>query len=352
MPPAEGGAVGGRAGEGGAVPREGLSEGGAVRPEGLRVLPEGRLSYGMQLPITSLSTLYAEPWEVEAGPADLRKVATAADRLGFAYLATCDHVAVPVRLAAAMGTVWYDPVATLAHLAAVTERTLLVSHVAVAALRHPLALAKQYATVDRLAGGRLVLGVGAGHVREEFQALGVDFGRRGAILDETVDALKEALGPSEFPQFSGRRFAFRGLGQAPRPARTPRPPIWVGGSSPAALRRAAQRGDGWLSQGDRRDQLPQRIATLRRLREEAGLGGLGGSFAVGAISEALYVGTLTWDTGARTLTGLPGTLAESLRVYGAMGVNQIQVRFRCRDLGELLDQMEAFADGVAPLLDG
>ncbi|MBT2382116.1 TIGR03619 family F420-dependent LLM class oxidoreductase [Streptomyces sp. ISL-11] len=314
---------------------------------GLRVLPEGRLSYGMQLPITSLSTLYAEPWEVEAGPSDLREIARTADRLGFAYLATCDHVAVPTRLAAAMGTVWYDPVATLAHLAAVTERTLLLSHVTVAALRHPLALAKQYATVDRLAAGRLVLGVGAGHVREEFEALGVDFGRRGAILDETIDALKAALGPAEFPEFSGRRFAFRGLGQAPRPVRTPRPPVWVGGSSPAALRRAALRGDGWLSQGDRREELPHRVATLRRLREEAALDG---PFAVGAIAEPLYVGTPAWDTGTGTLTGRAGTLAESLRVYAGMGVDQIQVRFRCRGLRELLDQMEVFATGVAPLL--
>ncbi|GAA0486285.1 TIGR03619 family F420-dependent LLM class oxidoreductase [Streptomyces sp. NPDC046215] len=315
---------------------------------GLRVLPEGRLSYGMQLPVTSLSTLYAEPWEVEGGPADLRETARAADRLGFAYLATCDHVAIPARLAAAMGTTWYDPVATLAHLAAVTERTLLLSHVAVAALRHPLALAKQYATVDRLADGRLVLGVGAGHVREEFEALGVDFRRRGAILDETVDALKAALGPGEFPEFHGGRFAFRGLGQAPRPARTPRPPFWVGGSSPAALRRAALRGDGWLSQGDRRAELPGRIAELRRLREEAGRGG---PFAVGVISEALYVGDPGWETGARTLTGRAETIAESLRAYRVMGADQIQVRFRCRGLSELLDQMEAFATGVAPLLD-
>ncbi|WP_435797778.1 TIGR03619 family F420-dependent LLM class oxidoreductase [Streptomyces klenkii] len=317
--------------------------------DGLRVLPAGRLSYGMQLPVTSLSTLYAEPWEVEAGPAELRRIARAADRLGFAYVATCDHVAVPARLAAAMGTVWYDPVATLAHLAAVTERVLLLSHVAVAALRHPLALAKQYATVDRLAEGRLVLGVGAGHVREEFEALGVDFGRRGAILDETVDALKEALGPSEYPQHSGRRFAFRGLGQAPRPVRTPRPPLWVGGSSPAALRRAALRGDGWLSQGDRREELPQRVAELRRLREEAGRAG---PFAVGAISEPLYVGSPAWDTGGRTLTGAPEALAESLRAYRAMGADQIQVRFRSRGAPELLDQMEAFAEAVAPLLNG
>ncbi|MCF3103499.1 TIGR03619 family F420-dependent LLM class oxidoreductase [Streptomyces roseoverticillatus] len=322
----------------------------AVPPAtGLQVLPAGRLSYGMQLPITSLSTLYAEPWEVEAGPAELRRIARAADRLGFAYVATCDHVVVPVRLAAAMGTVWYDPVATLAHLAAVTERVLLLSHVAVAALRHPLALAKQYATVDRLAEGRLVLGVGAGHVREEFAALGVDYTRRGAILDETVDALKAALGPYEFPQFSGRRFAFRGLGQAPRPVRTPRPPLWVGGSSPAALRRAALRGDGWLSQGDRREELPQRVAGLRRLREEAGRDG---PFAVGAISEALYVGSPAWDTGGRTLTGEPEALAESLRAYRAMGADQIQVRFRSRDAAELLDQMETFAEAVGPLLNG
>ncbi len=315
---------------------------------GTDVLPAGRLAYGMQVPITSLSTLYAEPWEVEAGPAELRDVARAADRLGFAYLATCDHVAVPARLAAAMGTTWYDPVATLAHLAAVTERTLLLSHVSVAALRHPLVLAKQYATVDRLSGGRLVLGVGAGHVREEFDALGVEFRRRGAILDETVDALKTALGPEEFPEFRGTRFAFRGLGQAPRPVRTPRPPIWVGGSSPAALRRAALRGDGWLSQGDSREQLPLRVAELRHLRAEAGREG---PFAIGAITEALYVGAPGWGVGPRTLSGRPGTLAESLRVYGSLGADQIQVRFRCRSLGELLDQMERFASEVAPLLD-
>ncbi|GHF09646.1 hypothetical protein GCM10010359_08830 [Streptomyces morookaense] len=318
---------------------------------GLRVLPEGRLSYGMQLPVQSLSTLYAEPWEVTAGPAELREVARAADRLGFAYVATCDHVAVPARLAAAMGTVWYDPVATLAHVAAVTERVLLLSHVAVAALRHPLVTAKQYATVDRLSGGRLVLGVGAGHVREEFEALGVDFRRRGEILDETVDALTAALGPEEFPEFRGRFFRFAGLGLAPRPVRVPRPPVWVGGSSPAALRRAALRGDGWLSQGDPRERLPDRVAELRRLREEAGRTG---PFAIGAITEPLYVGRSGRSpfSGGGVLAGGPEELAESLRAYRAMGADQIQVRFRCRGVAELVGQMEAFAGAVAPLLNG
>ncbi|MFF0437330.1 TIGR03619 family F420-dependent LLM class oxidoreductase [Streptomyces sp. NPDC004327] len=302
--------------------------------------------YGMQLPVQSQSTLYAESWEAAAGPADLLAVARAADALGFDYLACCDHVAIPRRLAAAMSTVWYDPVATLAYLAAATERVRLLSHVAVVGLRHPLVTAKAYATLDHLSGGRLVLGVGAGHVREEFDAVGADFDGRGGVLDETIDALRAALGPEEYPAHEGPRFAFRDLGQRPRPAQD-RVPVWVGGSSPAAVRRAALKGDGWLPQGDPRGRLPEQIARLTRLREEAGIEA---PITVGAITEALYVGEPGWDTGRRTLHGKPQALAESLRAYGEMGVHQIQVRFRSRGRTELTDQMAAFAAEVAPHL--
>ncbi|WP_055490644.1 LLM class F420-dependent oxidoreductase [Streptomyces sp. TP-A0356] len=301
----------------------------------------------MQLPVQSQSTIYAEGWEAGAGPEDLVAVARSAERAGFDYLASCDHVAVPRRLAPAMSTVWYDPVATLAHLAAVTERVRLLSHVAIVGLRHPLVTAKQYATLDHLSGGRLVLGVGAGHVREEFEALGVDFGRRGAVLDETIDALRAALGPEEFPEHHGKLYDFEGLGQRPRPAQ-PRIPVWVGGSSPAAVRRAALRGDGWLPQGDPRDRLPAQIARLRRLRAEAGIEQ---PLTVGAITEPLYVGEPGWDVGRRTVSGAAEALAESLRAYRAMGVHQIQVRFRSRGRDELTDQMAAFGAEVAPLLD-
>ncbi|MEU6351560.1 LLM class F420-dependent oxidoreductase [Streptomyces sp. NPDC047072] len=304
------------------------------------------VEYGIQLPVQSQSTLYAEPWEAAAGPPELVEIARAADRAGFAYVACCDHVAIPRRLAAAMGTVWYDPVATLAFLAGVTERARLLSHVAVVGLRHPLATAKQYATLDRLSGGRLILGVGAGHVAEEFEALGVDFERRGSVLDESMDALRAALGPEEFPEHHGRLYAFEGLGQQPRPAQ-PQVPVWVGGSSPAAVRRAALKGDGWLPQGDPRDRLPAQIARIRRLRQEARIDG---PFTVGAIAEPLYVGEPGWEVGRRTLTGRPEELAESLRAYGAMGVDQLQVRFRSRDAGELLDQIRVFGAEVGPLL--
>ncbi|MBC9730093.1 TIGR03619 family F420-dependent LLM class oxidoreductase [Streptomyces sp. TRM68367] len=304
------------------------------------------LSYGIQLPVQSQSTIYAESWEAAAGPEDLLHIARAADRAGFAYLACCDHVAIPRRLAAAMSTVWYDPVATLAFLAAATERVRLLSHVAVVGLRHPLLTAKQYATLDHLSNGRLILGVGAGHVPEEFAALRVDFRRRGAVLDEAVDALRAALGTDEFPEYHGKLYDFADLGQRPRPAQTA-VPLWVGGSSPAAVRRAALKADGWLPQGDPRERLPAQIARVRELRAEAGLDA---PFTVGAITEPLYVGTPAWDVGRRTLTGAPDALAESLRVYRAMGVHQIQVRFRNRGRAELADQIAAFGAEVAPLL--
>jgi probable F420-dependent oxidoreductase len=291
------------------------------------------MTYGMQLPVQSQSTLYAEPWEAESGgPADLVEVARAADRLRFAYIASCDHVAIPPDLAPAMSATWYDPVATLAHLAAVTTNVRLLSHVAVIGLRHPLLTAKQYATLDHLSSGRLILGVGAGHVRAEFEALGVDFERRGAVLDAAIDAV---------------RALWAAGGQLPGPVQEP-VPVWVGGSSPAAVRRAALKGDGWLPQGDPRDRLPAQIGRIRELREAAGIER---PIVIGAIAEPLYVGEPSWPVGRRTLHGKGEAIAESLRAYAAMGVGQLQVRFRCRSRGELTDQMEAFAGEVAPYLD-
>ncbi|MFI1013501.1 LLM class F420-dependent oxidoreductase [Streptomyces sp. NPDC020965] len=300
----------------------------------------------MQLPVQSQSTLYTEPWETAAGVEDLVEVARAADRGGFAYIAVCDHVAIPRRLADTMSTVWYDPVATLSFLAAATRRVRLLSHVAVLGLRHPLVTAKQYATLDHLSGGRLILGVGAGHVAEEFAAVGADFTGRGGVLDESIDALRAALGPDEYPEFAGERFTFSGLGQRPRPAQH-RIPVWVGGSSPAAVRRAAVRGDGWLPQGDPRDKLPAQIARLQALRERAGIET---PLEIGAIAEPLYVGKPRWEVGRRTLTGPADAIAASLREYTGLGVHQVQVRFRSRSRTELLDQMAVFVTDIAPHL--
>src|SRR5262249_51266571 len=152
-----------------------------------------------------------------------------------------DHVCVPREAAKAMSTIWYDAVATLGYLAAATKKVRLMSYVWVAPYRHPLVSAKAFATLDALSGGRVILGVGAGHLEAEFDALGVDFKTRGKRLDEAMDAIEAAF-LDEYPVHEGATWSFRELGIRPRPLQKPRPPIWVGGSTPGALRRAAERG--------------------------------------------------------------------------------------------------------------
>ena len=184
-----------------------------------------------------------------------------------------------------MGTVWYDTTATLGWLAGLTSRVRLLSHVLVLAQRHPLRAAKELSTLDLLSGGRLIVGVGAGHVPEEYELLTGGFERRGRDTDEAVTALATAF-TEEFPELPGPRWPVSGMGVAPRPVQRPRPPIWIGGSSRPAIRRAAALGDGWLPQGTRRRDLPGQIAELRRLREELRDGA---PIDVGTIAEPIYL---------------------------------------------------------------
>ena len=178
---------------------------------------------------------------------ELGSVARVAEHAGFAYVAVCDHVAIPKPGAPAMSTTWFDCVATLSYLAALTHRVRLLSHVYVLPYRHPLLVAKQWTTLDALSGGRAILGVGAGHVEGEFDALGRRLPPPGRLLDEAIDAVRAAL-TDEFSSHEGDVWSYDEVGLTPRPVQR-RVPIWVGGSSPAALRRAAERGDGWLPQG-------------------------------------------------------------------------------------------------------
>src|SRR6266705_2734505 len=274
----------------------------------VQVVPPGKLVYGMQLPIVAQSSLFAAPWEAEAGTDELRRIAEACDRSGFFYLGVCDHVCVPRARAAAMSTAWHDTVATLGFLAAATRHVRLLSHVYVLPYRHPLITAKSFATLDALSGGRVIVGVGAGHLEDEFAALGVPFAGRGRRVDEAIDLLAAAL-TDEFPDHDGPTWTVHDLGLRPRPVQRPRPPIWVGGSTRAALRRAAERGDGWLPQG-----------------------------------------TPRFDVPPNTRTGRGEAVAAGLRELRAIGVSHCGVRFRVRSCDELVEQIEAFASEVAPHL--
>ena len=312
------------------------------------VLPEGTVSFGMQLPVQSQSTIYVEPWEAGAGPAELARVARACEAAGFFYVGVCDHTFIPDRLAGAMSTTWYDTIATLGWLAGVTERIRLLSHIYVAALRHPLRAAKEFSTVDVLSSGRVICGVGAGHVTEEFDLMGPAFDERGPATDEAIAGL--ALGLSEeFPELDGPRWPASGLGLKPRPVQSPRPPIWVGGSSPAALRRTARFADGWLPQSVGPNV--ELLATLHELRAEYRAGA---PLDIGAIAFPMYLGDPPEgnELPPGTVRGTPDRLAEYLHPFGEAGVGQVQVRFPAHSPEELCDQIAAFGAQVIPLVNG
>lgn len=171
----------------------------------------------------------------------LVELARDAEELGFTTAWLPDHVLPPGEYGATFGGV-YEPLVTIGHLAAVTERLRFGTSVLVAPLRNPFVLAKQVATLQQLSAGRFVLGVGVGWVEAEFEAVGADFSSRGAVTDDSLAVLRHLLAGGAAP-YRGRRFGYDEGVFAPHP-HTP-VPIMVGGNSDAALRRAARYGDIW-----------------------------------------------------------------------------------------------------------
>lgn len=164
------------------------------------------------------------------------------ERLGFHAAYVTDHPAPDDRWLAGGGHQALEPTVALAMAASATRRLLLHTNVYVLPYRNPFMAAKALASVDVLSEGRLVLGVAAGYLRAEFEALGVDFASRGALLDESLETIRRVWTESSM-QGEGTGWSARAVTALPRP--TPLPPIWVGGNSRAALRRAVRHGQGW-----------------------------------------------------------------------------------------------------------
>jgi probable F420-dependent oxidoreductase len=201
------------------------------------------------------------------GPASSRELVTAAARAADACPAVSDvwvvdHVAIPPDDAEGSGGRYLDPLATLAFLAGVTTRVHLGSAVLVLPYRPPLLTAKWIATIQELAGERLILGVGVGWMAAEFRALGLDRRRRGRATDETLELLDRCFA-NDVVEANGQPFLFK-----PRPAR---PPLFIGGVPPHAFRRAIAHRAGWLPTGVGPDVLREPIAELRAQAKAAGL---------------------------------------------------------------------------------
>jgi probable F420-dependent oxidoreductase len=192
--------------------------------------------------VTSLPSAHAT-WEETGTIEDIARLAETADRLGYHHLTCSEHVGVPAGEAPRRGARYWDPLATFGFVAARTQRIRLATNVLVLGYHHPLEIAKRYGTLDVVSGGRLILGVGVGTLREEFDLLGAPFEDRGPRADDALRALRAALGRPE-PAYHGPFYDFSGLVVDPC-AIQDHVPIWVGGRTIRSLRRAVAYGEGW-----------------------------------------------------------------------------------------------------------
>jgi probable F420-dependent oxidoreductase len=187
-------------------------------------------------------------WQEALTAADFQRVARAADDLGFDAISVPEHIVMPKNLLANMGAYWPDAFTVMAFVAGATTRIRVNSGVIVLPYHHPVALAKAVSTLDMLSGGRVTLTFGAGMAAGEFAALGVPFAKRGRVTDEYIDVMK-LLWTAEDPEFHGEFVDVTDVVFEPKPVQKPHPPVWIGGSSMAALHRAARVGDGWSPAG-------------------------------------------------------------------------------------------------------
>ena len=276
-----------------------------------------------------------------ATPAFVREWCTAADRLGYDSLWGVDHVVMPRHVEsryvlprepatiaddAVSGLLApnFELVTTLAFVAAITERIKLGSAVAVLPIRNAVLNARQLATVDRYSGGRLLCGIGVGWLKEEADAMGVPWDRRGARADEHIALLRAIwTAPGTHVEFHGEFWDVPPMDPEPQPVQQPIP-ILVGGHSDAAIDRAARLGDGWIAAGMSSERLADLLPKLRLAAERHGRD---------PSSVLVYCGA---RPGKATL--------DDLRRYEELGVHSVEVAL------ETVDDLERFADEVLPRL--
>jgi probable F420-dependent oxidoreductase len=186
-------------------------------------------------------------WEVDATIEDVAQIAVTADRLGYSHVSCSEHIIIPTDVAAERGSRYWDPLATFGYLAAVTTKVRLATNVLVLGYHHPLEIAKRYGTLDQVTGGRLILGLGVGSLREEFELIGAPFDDRGPRADDAIHALRASLSNPR-PRYAGAYYSYDNVVLDPC-ARQERVPFWIGGRTARSLRRAVEVGDGWAPFG-------------------------------------------------------------------------------------------------------
>jgi len=240
-------------------------------------------------------------------PASAVKVAQAAEAAGFESVWTGEHLVLPDPMLPsfplATETPLLDTTVALTWIAAHTKRIRLASGIILVPFRNPAVLAKELASVDVVSGGRLIVGVGAGWLAPEFEALGVPMERRGERMDDTLRAMR-ALWTMEHPEHRGPFTSFHGVAAYPHPVQRPMPPIVIGGESPAALRRAVTMGNGWYGFALTVEKTKQHVEGLKR--------------AAGQLERPAELGKLEI-----TVTPVGSLDERSVAAYAAAGVGRL-----------------------------
>jgi len=269
----------------------------------------------------------------QASVAGMRQAAELAEEMGYDSIWTTDHVMLD-RTGLTNYHSLFEVLTTMSWLAALTSRVRIGVSVLVLPQRHPVLVAKQVATLDRLSGGRTILGLGAGWSEQEFGFLNADFKQRGRIMDEGILAMRQLWTEPE-KAFRGTFFRFEEQRFAPPPSQEGGPPIWIGGSSGPALRRAATYGDGWHANGMAPEDFKakaRRLAELRPGRKLTLSMRLSSSPAVGRGGFALPA-----DSGAQR---------EAIAAYEEAGCSHLAMNFWNGDLEAFMGAARRFAGEV------
>ena len=292
---------------------------------------------------------FPNSWGIE-DPNILFALGTKAEELGYDSLWTSEHVFNVSYVGSRLGDApYYDSLLSLTHLAAITNDIRLGTSVLVLPYHHPVTLAKQLATIDVFSRGRLAVGIGAGVIEEEFRALGAEFSQRGSLTDESIGAMK-ALWTQDLPDFHGEHYDFSGMVFSPKPLQKPYPPLYVGGHSRPAIRRAAREADVWHPTSIGAEGL---LLGMRYLHEQARLfgrdpEGIGISVRLDLDFPALG-GPRTAPRQPRpALSGNPDEVAEQVRVYEEAGLDELLLATNSRDASIIGETIETFAREVMP----
>jgi probable F420-dependent oxidoreductase len=242
---------------------------------------------------------------------------------------------------------YYHPLAVLSYLAATTRRVALGTSVMVLPYHNPVELAKYVATLDQMSGGRVILGVGAGAMAEEFESLGVPFGQRGALTNESIAIMRELWSAAD-PQFKSPRWNLTGFKFAPKP-RQASIPLWVGGSSEGALRRAATMGDGWHPTGMPPDGFRAGREKVRQLAAGAGRDPDALAFSIRLEVEIAGRPSSARAAARTRLHGDdPAQMIDGIRAYQRAGAEHVVLALNTGDVARIAALMAEIADKVVP----